>query len=181
MNYLVTGFKPWSTHDVNPAEIAAKFAGSLGFPFAVYPVSYPIIDDVFKEQKLDRVLLFGLAGRRSEISLERFAYNEFDARLKDVDGVCPTREEIFEGEAKRLETKLDIEALGEALKRQGIPNHVSTDPGRYLCNDIYYHALRCSNGNAIFVHLPPLSETFTEETLRQAVTALCKELFPIDS
>ena len=78
MNVLVTGFKPWFTHGLNPSETAANFAANLGFSTHVFPVSYPAIDEAFLEKTFDAILLFGLAATREEITLKRYAYNEFD-------------------------------------------------------------------------------------------------------
>ena len=176
MNILVTGFKPWSTHGLNPSETAANFALKLGFSAHVFPVSYKAIDEAFPEKTFDAVLLFGLAAKREEISLERYAYNEFDKALLDVDGFGPNRDAIEPSAPKSLETSLPIETLSDALLSQGIANHISGDPGRYLCNGAYYHALRRYQSKALFVHLPALGENFDQSRLEQAVLTLTEAL-----
>ena len=180
MNILVTGFKPWSTHCLNPSETAANFATNLGFFAHVFPVSYQAIDEAFLEKTFDAVLLFGLAAKREEISLERYAYNEFDKALLDVDGLCPNRDIIEPSAPKSLETSLPIVALSDMLLSQGIANHISIDPGRYLCNDAYFHALRRYRGKALFVHLPAFGENFDQNRLEQAVLTLTKALSSLD-
>ena len=180
MNILVTGFKPWSTHGLNPSETATNFAANLGFSAHVFPVSYKVIDEAFLEKTFDAVLLFGLAAKREEISLERYAYNEFDKALLDVDGIGPNRDIIEPSAPKSLETSLPIMALSDMLLSQGIANHISVDPGRYLCNDAYFHALRRYQGKALFVHLPSFGEGFDEHRLQQAVVTLTKALSSLD-
>lgn len=115
MNILVTGFKPWSTHGLNPSETAANFAANLGFPTHVFPVSYPAIDEAFLWKTFDAVLLFGLSAKREEITLERYAYNEFDKTLLDVDGLCPNRDIIEPNGPKSLQTSLPIVALSDSF------------------------------------------------------------------
>ncbi|MBQ7244734.1 MAG: hypothetical protein IJS52_11110 [Bacilli bacterium] len=176
MNILVTGFKPWSTHGLNPSETAANFAANLGFPTHVFPVSYPVIDEAFFEKTFDAVLLFGLSATREEITLERYAYNEFDKTLLDVDGLCPDRDIIEPNGPKSLQTSLPVVALSDTLLSQGIPNHISIDPGCYLCNDAYFHALRRYQGKALFVHLPAFGEDFDESDLKRAVAILTEAL-----
>jgi pyrrolidone-carboxylate peptidase len=63
-----------------------------------------------------------------------------------------------------LESFLDIPALCELLKTDQWNVEVSSDPGRYLCNYIYYKSLQLSskrqefsrtgNCQSIFIHVP---------------------------
>ena len=178
MAIFVTGFLPFRGDKINPSHFAAEYASSLGVEAEVFPVCYDKVDEAFSRLPLDgrRFLLFGLAAKRTDVSLERFAYNQTDKTLLDESGNAPSREQAL-GEAEtRRETRFDLVRLGEKLGKAGVKNHVSLDPGRYLCNYAYYQALALSDGQALFVHLPPLSEGFDEEKLRQTVRVLLEEL-----
>lgn len=176
MRLLVTGFKPWADHESNPSELAASLAARFGFSAEVFPVSYEVVGQAFEGENFDRILLFGLASSRSEITLERFAYNETKPELLDVEGKPPRDGFVIPGGEAQIESKLDLEGLCTLLRHEWIPSHISTDPGRYLCNYAYYRALAATKGQALFVHLPPLSEGFNEETLHKAVAILCRAL-----
>lgn len=178
MPLFVTGFLPFRGDQVNPSQLAAEYAASLGVEAEVFPVLYDKVDEAFLRLPLDgrRFLLFGLAGKRSDVSLERFAYNQTDESLLDEEGKAPPCERILEEVETRRETRFDLDQLAEKLEESGVKNHISLDPGRYLCNYAYYQALSCSGSEALFVHLPPLGDGFDEEMLRQTVRVLVEEL-----
>lgn len=176
MDLFVTGFLPWANHEINPAEMAARYAVSLGVEGRILPVSYKAVGDFFASAPKRRYLLFGLAGTRSEATLERYAYNETKETLLDVDGKGPNSPWVLSEDQTKRETAIDLDFLSKELKEAGVPNHRSTDPGRYLCNYAYFHALSLSDGEALFVHLPPLSETFDEAQLRRLVDTLVRIL-----
>lgn len=55
------------------------------------------------------------------------------------------------------------------LKKRGYPVEVSTDPGRYLCNYIYFSSLSKLSGDhftSLFVHFPPSNVKSTQENLK---------------
>ena len=176
MRLLVTGFKPWGDHGANPSELAASLAARFGFSAEVFPVSYEVVGQAFEGENFDRILLFGLASSRSEITLERFAYNETKPELLDVEGKPPRAGLVLPDGEAQIESKLDLERLCTLLRHEWIPSHISTDPGRYLCNFAYYRALAATKGEALFVHLPPLSEGFDENRLKHAVAVLLQAM-----
>jgi len=62
-----------------------------------------------------------------------------------------------------LETTADMAAVARAIRATGIPSRVSTNAGDYVCNHLYYGALRhlvaaSPSTPAVFVHLPATPE-----------------------
>ncbi len=116
----------------------------------------------------------GLASSRKTITIERYAYNEKKASIPDNKGINGNSEKIAQDGDDRLETTLDINRLIELLKTEGIEVRLSEDPGRYICNNLYYHALM-SKKEALFVHLPSL-ENMTLEKEKKAINIIINVL-----
>lgn len=175
---FVTGFLPFGDNEQNPARDAAIHAVSLGVQGEVLPVVYETVDAFFDDagEEKRRYLLFGLAAKRKMVRLERFAYNETKDVLLDMEGKKPPHPFVLGNGEKILETSLDIASLQQTLLGHGVPCDLSEDPGRYLCNYAYYRALNLAGGEALFVHLPPLSKDFDETMLKKAVAILVEEL-----
>jgi pyroglutamyl-peptidase len=102
----------------------------------------------------------------TSMKLETTAYNNMTFRVPDQSGFKPELARIKDIAAfdSPLESFLDIPALCELLKTDQWNVEVSSDPGRYLCNYIYYKSLqlsskrqefsRTSNCQSIFIHVP---------------------------
>ena len=174
MAIYVTGFEPFGNNETNPSLIALEEALSLGYEGSPLKVSYGAVDHFFQSQAgtKRRFLLFGLAAQRADLSLEQIAFNETKAKLLDVDGLPPKMPFIEENEVISLQTSINLEDLSLKLSEEKIPNHISFDAGRYLCNYSYFKALLCTGGDALFVHIPALSPTFDEQMLRKATRIL---------
>ena len=46
---------------------------------------------------------------------------------------------------------------------------ISTDPGRYLCDFVFYKSLHSSKGRSLFIHVPPLNKPFSEDELAKII------------
>ena len=165
----LTGFTAFSTHSLNPTEILAnKYKGRRDINAEVVPVSYSKSAECAKSIEGKVLLMMGLAAGRKEISLERFAWNERKASIPDNDGVLYEGKKIADDGEERLETDIDIVEIERRLKEEGIPVYISTDPGRYVCNNIYYTALYSRKEPSLFVHFPEtrdMSEEMEEKAL----------------
>ncbi len=158
---LITGYKPFLQNDSNPTELLALSMG--GTPLEV---SYQAVDeflDVIDPEDYDLILCMGLHARSFAPRIELAAYNQKGQDYPDVRGYMPEDEPIDpKGEDKRL-TTLDTEGLKKHLEEKGYTFDLSTDPGRYLCNYIYYKALGKMAGKALFIHFPPVMECWPLE------------------
>ncbi len=155
MKLFITGFGPFLNNESNPSATLAEALRSLGYDATILPVGYQEVGDYISSLPEDAFLLsFGLAAARKEYAIERFAYNETHKTVGDVHGIIPEEGYLKKDGESRLETVLDVTALTRSLKNQGFPVYESDDPGRYLCNAIYYLGLDRLKGHALFVHLP---------------------------
>ena len=105
--------------------------------------------------------MLGQSAVADRIKLERVALNIMDSEKGDNDGAKPNEEPIYEGEESALFTSLPIKRLRSAIEAQGIAVKISNSAGLYVCNRIYYEALRLCKERAmqaIFVHLPLCEE-----------------------
>lgn len=75
--------------------------------------------------------------------LEKCGYNTKDFRIPDNIGYQPRNEQIcLESKLDQpLQTKLDLQKISLRLSKCGHDIAISMDPGRYLCNYIFYSSL----------------------------------------
>ena len=104
-----------------------------------------------------------------QFKLESTAYNMADFRCPDQRGWTPQREPIVGADqcaATDLCTALNVDGLCGVLGADGWKVCVSTDPGRFVCNFIFFNSLlACAEQrpeqlrsgcveHALFVHVP---------------------------
>lgn len=178
---LITGFGAFLKHHDNPAEKVALSFKNEGYDVTILPVSYAGAKTAFNHIKnlkqYDFILSLGLASSRKYISLEKNAYNEMNALHLDNDGVRKMGEAILPGAPKQLSTTLELVPFQEALAKKGITVDLSLDPGRYICNEVYFLDL-ASGVPALFVHFPSIEASSIEKdylaikTLLDAIKSL---------
>ncbi|MCA9801104.1 MAG: pyroglutamyl-peptidase I [Cyanobacteria bacterium HKST-UBA02] len=171
---IVTGFDAFGEDMENPTQLLAEgFPDSLSLgkhgqvqvERAVFETcclkSVAGLDEILARGKGERLalLMTGLAAVRTKISLEFVALNLRDYRIEDNAGHRHGRELLFEGEPNALFNDLPLESLQKDLTKRGYPCEVSYHAGTFVCNEIYYHALRLAGGDSslkavLFVHLP---------------------------
>ena len=91
-------------------------------------------------------------------NLEQQSYNYMDFRIPDVSGYQPIPgETIIAGwdNTASLLSALPLPDISEILSKKGYNVAVSTNPGRYICNYIYFKSLLANNTrSSVFVHVP---------------------------
>lgn len=170
MRALVTGFEPFGGDRINPSfEVLARLPrrlGGLDIATAALPVAYggalPLLRERIAAARPDIVLCTGLAGGRSELSLERVAINIDDARIPDNEGTQPIDRPIVPGGPAAYFATLPIKAAAAALREAGLPAAVSNSAGTFLCNHVFYGLMHeaALGGNRFrggFLHVPYLS------------------------
>ena len=164
---LVTGFDPFGGEPVNPALMSVMQLPDeiLGVQIikkeipTVFDKSIEVLYLTLKEEQPDMVICVGQAGGRPNITVERVAINQDDARIPDNEGAQPIDRTIFaEGPAAYFAT-LPIKAMVQNMKAAGIPAAVSNTAGTFVCNHIMYGALHFAatqqpSLKAGFVHIP---------------------------
>jgi len=176
---LLTGFEPFGGDVFNPSGALAqqwqghRLPGGVVIQGLVLPVSGPAawrkLSHQIQQHRPCRIIAMGVSGR-SEVSIESTAWNEMDYPIPDNAGLQPRRAAILPRGPAQLTSGLTalLESAIPGLERQagsGLAIRSSTDPGRYVCNYLYYRLLhltrRASHGahqQAVFLHLPPTVE-----------------------
>jgi len=117
-------------------------------------------------------LHFGVASSYKEFALESHAYNQADFRVPDQLGWMPRGELIIRDTKPSLQTQLPIQDLFQVIRCYGDPVKISVDPGRFVCNWIYFHSLHrawLENTSSLFVHVPPFETIPFESQLNFAL------------
>jgi pyroglutamyl-peptidase len=169
MRALVTGFEPFGGDRLNPSQEALTRLparlGGLDIATAVLPVAFGAaltsLDHAISTCDPDIVLGVGLAGGRSELSLERVAINVDDARIADNLGQRPIDRAVISAGPAAYFATLPIKAAAAALREAGLPAAVSNSAGTFVCNHVFYGLMhRAATGDARFrggfLHVPLL-------------------------
>jgi pyroglutamyl-peptidase len=167
MKALVTGFEPFGGDRINPSFEALRLlprrTGLLDLTTRALPVVFgealPALRDAIRSAQPDIVLCVGLAGGRSELSLERVALNIDDARIPDNAGNRPIDQPVIAGAPAAYFATLPIKAAVAALRGAGLPAAVSNSAGTFLCNHVFYGLMHEAAGGGFrggFLHVPYL-------------------------
>lgn len=181
---LVTGFEPFPAdawHGNSSQEAVAAYDPAdpdVSVMRLILPVEWQVAAawtrDVIERCRPDVVIGFGQG--RSAVDVETTAYNVMDS--SDVAGGVPDNRGLVHGGtpidpagvAERY-TGLPVEAILEALDERGIEAAESDDPGRYICNNLFYAIMDATAGTgavAGFVHLPYITRFGDGERARLA-------------
>lgn len=149
MKLLLTAFDPFGGSPVNPALEAVKLVGDnvagveivkLEVP-TVFRKSIDTVAAAIEKETPDAVLCIGQAGGRYDLTPERVAINQDDARIPDNEGNQPIDTVIYEdGEAAYFAT-LPIKAMVAKIREAGLPASVSNTAGTFVCNHLMYGVL----------------------------------------
>ncbi|HEL1584148.1 TPA: pyroglutamyl-peptidase I [Streptococcus suis] len=176
MKILVTGFDPFGGESINPAleavkrlpnEIAGASIITLEVP-TVFHRSAAVLEAAMDQHQPDVVLCIGQAGGRFELTPERVAINQDDARIADNEGQQPIDAVIREDGPPAYFSTLPIKAMVEAIRQQMIPASVSNTAGTFVCNHLMYQALYLADKKfpqtkAGFMHIPFLPEQVVQK------------------
>ena len=167
---LVTGFEPFGTHKVNPAEELARALDGRRFGAqevrgVVLPVHHreaaANVDALLADLDPEAIVHIGLAEGRARLALERVAVNVMDYTIADNAGYRARDEACVAGGPDAYFATLPLREILAALTADGVPAYISSTAGTYLCNQTLYttmHAVTCARRRARvgFVHLPLL-------------------------
>jgi pyroglutamyl-peptidase len=170
---LVTGFQPFPAdgwHD-NVSEVGVRAMRPSAVPGArvmrlILPVEYDraaaAVRDAIARCAPDVVISLGQGGR--SIALEHTAYNlkdtgEVPGGVPDNRGVIAAALPIDPEAPPTRTTSLPLDAIDRALRDAGEDPEPSDDPGRYICNNVFFTTTGMVGGDtgpwrAGFVHLP---------------------------
>ena len=188
MTILVTGFSSFPGVPVNPCETVLKWVDELcdtkHVRTKLLPVSYAqSVAEVavfIKELHPTFLVHFGVSRRAKGIQIEKVAYNARRAQIPDIDqqwynGTPIVREIEYEA---AIHTKVPVQNLIASVQSV-LPTHDGTlsitesnDPGRYVCNNLYWNSLyKHPEIPSIFVHIP-MMDSGNAAAMRKAVINL---------
>jgi pyroglutamyl-peptidase len=170
---FITGFQPFPAdgwHEnvsavavtaMNPANVSGAQVMRLVLPVE-YDLAPQAIVEVIERCNPDVVISFGQGG--GQIALEQTAYNlqdtgEISGGVPDNRGVIRGAVEIDETAPATRATRLPLAAIEDALQAIGESPAMSTDPGRYICNNTMFLVIGSAAGQggtgkrAGFIHL----------------------------
>lgn len=167
LKVLLTGFEPYWDYPENSSWAVAEKVTACGVSdveivAAQMPVSFARVADALRMAvdrcKPDVILMLGQSGGSDRVKLERVALNLMDARRADNDGYIPNEKPICPDTSLALFTNVPIKSLRHSIEQQGMAVKISNSCGLYVCNRLYYEALKMcgekTSMQALFVHLP---------------------------
>lgn len=178
MKLLITGFDPFGGEQTNPAieavkRLPAAIAGATVVPLeipTVFGTCAEVVRQAIITEQPDVVLSVGQAGGRSALTPELIAINLDDGRIPDNAGFQPVDQPIQPNGPAAYFTQLPVKAMARAIRQAGLPSHVSTTAGTYVCNHIMYQVqhLRATEFpqlQAGFIHIPFLPEQVVQRSV----------------
>ncbi|MCH7227829.1 pyroglutamyl-peptidase I [Haloferula sp. A504] len=178
---LITAFGPFGGRTVNASALALRGLRQTdrSFNYRILPVDQfegpRRLRDAVRRLAPRALLLLGEAAGAGGIRLETRAWNKLDFSIPDIAGRQPRGRPIDATAPATISTPVDVRRLRQTLSRAGHPVELSKDPGRYLCNQIYFTALHQAAIPAIFVHLP-LEERFPTARAVEAIRIIAAAL-----
>jgi pyroglutamyl-peptidase len=173
MRILVTGFEPFGGAETNISRIVMDGIQEE-VEKVLLPVSFRnaplVLQQAIRDIHPDVMIMLGQCGEEEKIRLERFAVNLMDSAKGDNDGYVPDEEIICPEVPLALKTALPVKSLCADCINAGLPTIVSNSAGLYVCNRIYFEALRHSP-NSLFVHIP---KNMDLEIAKQVINQIIK-------
>lgn len=167
MKLLMTGFNAFGGEDINPSWRMLEKLDLSNYDSEIHLLEVPtefeksrnVLEEKLLEIKPDLVLLFGQAGGRNAISIERVAININDAKSADNSGYIPKDETIYPDGKNAYFSTLPIKELEEQLHSADIPAYISNSAGTYVCNNLFYTLMYLIEKNDLsvkggFIHVP---------------------------
>ncbi|HVB09016.1 MAG TPA: pyroglutamyl-peptidase I, partial [Bacillota bacterium] len=193
MRILVTGFEPFGGSSVNPSGEIAKLmngreVGGVATVGRVLPVRWYVaiqtVLDHIAGCRPDAVIMFGQAGRRAAMAIERIGINVCEG--KDNSGEEGAGRPIAAGGPDGIFSRLPVRDVVAAMRAAGVPAEISNSAGTYLCNHIAYGAPQAllASGSTLpagFIHTPMLPEQLVHlEESAGARGAMGRSCLPLD-
>lgn len=188
MPVLVTAFGPFGGRALNASSLVLlELRKTLpGIRTRILPVDSVLapsrLRQAIRSIRPSALVMLGEAGGSTSIRLETTAWNERDFRIPDIAGRVPTGLPVRAGAALSMASTLPLDSIHASLEKAGHPVSFSEDPGRYLCNQLFFAALDFLETNAIripagFIHLPLESDLPTPKATAAIAAAigLCQD------
>ncbi len=186
MKLLVTAFGPFAGRSENASSLALNQLKKV-FPeirTRILPVDAVIAPARLRQAlrliRPDGLIMLGEAAGSKNIRLETTAWNEMDFRIPDITGRQISSRPIRQGSPEKRTSTLPLEKIHARLDAAGHGISYSDDPGRYLCNQLFYVALEYLEIQALsipagFIHLP-LEQDYPTSRAADALSRIIRML-----
>lgn len=161
---LVSGFKPFLKEKINPSELLVQKlkVKYQDLKAVVLPVEFEkAYIELQKQIDLIQpkfVIMFGQAGGRLHVCLEKIALNWNQTKTNDESGFNPGVGRIGDGELALMST-FPVDDCAEFLTERNLKIETSFSAGAFVCNNLYFKVLKNNELiPAVFVHVPFLPE-----------------------
>ena len=157
MKVLVSAFKPFNKANNNYSIEVSNYLNDVDKEIidVVYDDCYKELSNKYNLDEYDLIIALGEARSRKVLTLETKAYNIASCSLADNNGILRKDSKIIENGLDVLESKLDLQVLSNIVS-------LSIDPGKFVCNNLYYHLLSNYPSKAIFIHIPHCNDDINE-------------------
>lgn len=126
------------------------------------------------------VIMLGESRQSQKIQLEKIAWNLKDFSIPDVAGRKYRSTPIRREAGDSMRSSLPLEEIEKALLKKNYPVGFSEDPGRYLCNQLFFNVLDFLDTKGLkipagFIHLPleeDLPTNIAAEAIEEVVRAV---------
>ncbi len=147
MKVLISAFTPFNKMPNNYSSEVLKYIDGVDKIIldVVYDECFNNLKKQFNLDDYDLLIAMGEARSRNVLTLEKRAINVSSCSLVDNSLVLKKDEKIIPNGEEYLYTKLPIEESGI---------DISSDAGRFVCNNIYYHLLFNYPEKSLFIHIP---------------------------
>lgn len=184
MTILVTAFGPFDGRPENASSLTLR-ALRKSFPnirTRILPVDAVIaparLKQALRSIQPDALIMLGEAAGSKKIRLETTAWNELDFKIPDIAGRQIRSRIIRHHSPATLPSTLPLEKIYQLLDSVGHEISYSDDPGRYLCNQLFFTALEHLRSNPIpagFIHLP-LARDYSTDSTADAISQVIRLL-----
>jgi len=149
MKVLISAFKPFNNSKNNYSEEVLKYIENVDKIVldVIYDKSYETLLNSYNLDDYDLIIALGEARMRKTLTLETQAKNIASCSLKDNIGVLKQNEKIVINGEEILKTKMNISKIENIIE-------LSSDAGKFVCNNIYYHLLYNYPDKSLFIHIP---------------------------
>ena len=171
---LLTGFEPFpadSSRDNSSEQAVGAFdpasVPGISLMKLILPVEFDTAPSILASaiERCQPDVVVGFGQGRTEVDLETTAYNLKDSSaiaggVPDNRGLVAGGQAIEPGGPAELSSELPLDAIHAGISARGIAVGYSDDPGRYVCNNLFYRALTSTTQSSTiagFVHLPRIA------------------------
>jgi len=170
MKLLLTGFEPFGDHSENPSRLIVRRLAAEGVAgIELFTEELPTVfgeagrkvEDLLDRHRPDLLLMLGVAGSRTVISVERIGLNFDDTARPDNAGRAAEAKVIREGGPLARMASLPLAPMRDAIAGAGLPVEISNHAGTYVCNHVLYAALHHVEERGLatrvgFLHVPQI-------------------------